>query len=119
MHWLARMVEAGEDARFIARRLVIFASEDVGTADHTSLLVATAAADAVQRVGMPEALHHLAHAVIHVSRAPKSRAVTEAIGAAVADVREGRTGQAPRTTDEQPSFRPLGFDPPSYYRDDR
>lgn len=119
LHWLARMVDAGEDARFIARRLVIFASEDVGTADHTSLLVATAAADAVQRVGMPEALHHLAHAVVHVSRAPKSRAVTDAISAAVADVREGRTGQAPRTTDEQPSFRPLGFDPPSYYRDDR
>lgn len=119
LHWLARMLEAGEDARFIARRLVIFASEDVGTADHTSLLVATAAADAVQRVGLPEAIHHLAHAVVHVSRAPKSRAVTEAIGAALADVREGRTGRAPHTTDEPPSFRPLGFEPPSYYRDDR
>ncbi len=119
LHWLARMLEAGEDARFIARRLVIFASEDIGTADHTSLLVATAAADAVQRVGLPEAIHHLAHAVVHVSRAPKSRAVTEAIGAALADVREGRTGQAPRTTDEPPSFRPLGFDPPSYYRDEQ
>lgn len=119
LHWLARMLEAGEDARFIARRLVIFASEDIGTADHTSLLVATAAADAVQRVGLPEAIHHLAHAVVHVSRAPKSRAVTEAIGAALADVREGRTGQAPRTTDEPPSFRPLGFDLPSYYRDEQ
>lgn len=119
LHWLSRMVEAGEDARFIARRLVIFASEDVGMADHTSLLVANAAADAVQRVGMPEAIHHLAHAVVHVSRAPKSRAVTEAIGAHLSDVREGRTGQAPHTTDTQPSYRPLGFDPPSHYRDDQ
>lgn len=119
LHWLSRMVEAGEDARFIARRLVIFASEDVGMADHTSLLVANAAADAVQRVGMPEAIHHLAHAVIHVSRAPKSRAVTEAIGAHLSDVREGRTGQAPHTTDAQPSYRPLGFDPPSHYRDNQ
>lgn len=119
LHWLARLLEAGEDARFIARRLVIFASEDIGTADHTALLVATASADAVQRVGLPEAVHNLAHAVVHLSRAPKSRAVTDAIGAALADVREGRTGQAPRTTDDPPTFRPLGFAPPPHYRDDR
>lgn len=117
LHWLARMVEGGEDPRFIARRLVIFASEDVGLADHTSLLVAVAAADALDRVGVPEALHHLAHATLHLSLAPKSRAVTSAIAAAMTDVREGRTGQAPPTTAEPPSFRPLGFDPPRYYRD--
>lgn len=117
LHWLARMVEGGEDPRFIARRLLIFASEDIGLADHTSLLVAIAAADALDRVGLPEALHHLAHATLHLSLAPKSRSVTEAISSAMADVREGRTGQAPPTTSEPPSFRPLGFDPPRYYRD--
>jgi putative ATPase len=117
LHWLARMVEAGEDPRFIARRLVIFASEDIGLADHTALLVAVAAADALDRVGLPEALHHLAHATIHLSRAPKSRSVTTAIADAVRDVREGKTGQAPPTTSEPPSFRPLGFTPPSYYRE--
>ena len=117
LHWLARMIEAGEDPRFIARRLVIFASEDVGTADHTSLLVAVAAAEALDRVGLPEAVHSLAHAVVHLSRAPKSRAVTDAIAAATADVREGRTGAAPATTAEPPSWRPLGFDVPLRYRD--
>jgi len=117
LHWLARMVEGGEDPRFIARRMLIFASEDIGVADHTSLLVAIAAADALDRVGLPEALHHLAHATLHLSLAPKSRSVTEAISSALADVREGRTGQAPPTTSEPPSFRPLGFDPPRYYRD--
>ena len=119
LHWLARMVEAGEDPRFIARRLVIFASEDIGTADHSSLLVAVAAADALDRVGMPEALHNLAHAVVHLSRAPKSRAVTDAIGAAMTDVREGRTGAAPATTVDPPSWRPLGFDVPLRYREPR
>ena len=117
LHWLARMIEGGEDPRFIARRLVIFASEDVGLADHTSLLVAIAAADALDKVGLPEALHHLAHATLHLSLAPKSRSVTEAISRAMSDVREGRTGQAPPTTMEPPSFHPLGFDPPRYYRD--
>jgi putative ATPase len=117
LHWLARMVEGGEDPRFIARRLVIFASEDIGLADHTSLLVAVAAADALDRVGLPEALHHLAHAALHLSLAPKSRAVTTAIANAMSDVREGRTGQAPPTTMEPPSYRPLGFDPPRYYRE--
>lgn len=117
LHWLARMVEAGEDPRFIARRMMIFASEDIGMADHTSLLVAVAAADSLDRVGLPEALHHLAHAVIHLSRAPKSRAVTDAIHRAVADVREGRTGQAPPTTAQPPTFHPLGLGELRYYRE--
>lgn len=117
LHWLARMVEGGEDPRFIARRLIIFASEDIGLADHTSLLIAVAAADALDRVGLPEAMHHLAHATLHLSLAPKSRSVTSAIASAVTDVREGRTGQAPPTTVDPPQHRPLGFDPPRYYRD--
>lgn len=117
LHWLARMVEGGEDPRFIARRLIIFASEDIGLADHTSLLIAVAAAEALDRVGLPEAMHHLAHATLHLSLAPKSRSVTSAIASAVTDVREGRTGQAPPTTVDPPQHRPLGFDPPRYYRD--
>lgn len=117
LHWLARMIDGGEDPRFIARRLMIFASEDIGLADHTSLLVAVATADALDRVGLPEALHHLAHATLHLSLAPKSRTVTTAISAAQHDVREGRSGPAPATTAEPPTFRPLGFDPPDYYRE--
>ena len=118
LHWLARMVEAGEDPRFIARRMIIFASEDIGVADPTALQIAIAVADALDRVGLPEALHHLAHGVIHLSRAPKSRAVTDAIARAVADVREGRTGQAPLTTAEPPGFRPMGIGEFRYYRAD-
>lgn len=117
VHWLARMLEAGEDPRFIARRMMIFASEDIGLADSQSLLVAVAASEALDRVGLPEAQLILAHAAIHLSRAPRSRAVTNAIFGALADVREGRTGQAPPTTVEPPSFRPLGFDVPRYYRE--
>ena len=116
LHWLARMVEAGEDPRFIARRMIIFASEDIGVADPTALQIAIAVADALDRVGLPEALHHLAHGVIHLSRAPKSRAVTDAIARAVADVREGRTGQAPSTTAEPPGYRPMGIGEFRYYR---
>ena len=118
LHWLARMVEAGEDPRFIARRMIIFASEDIGVADPTALQIAIPVADALDRVGLPEALHHLAHGVIHLSRAPKSRAVTDAIARAVADVREGRTGQAPATTAQPPGFRPLGIGEFRYYRAD-
>jgi putative ATPase len=95
LHWLARMLVAGEDARFIARRLVIFASEDVGLADPAALGVATAAAAAVERVGLPEAQINLAQAVIHLATAPKSNAVVAAIGAAMADVRAGRGGPVP------------------------
>ena len=95
LHYLARMIEAGEDPRFIARRLVIFASEDVGMADPTSLQTAVAAAQALEMIGMPEAGINLAHATIHVSLAPKSNAVIKAIGAAQADVQRGLTGTVP------------------------
>ena len=95
LHWLARMLVAGEDARFIARRMVIFASEDVGMADPTALQRATAAAHAVEFVGLPEAQLNLAQAVIHLATAPKSNAVTTALGAAMADVRAGRGGAVP------------------------
>ncbi|MFZ9392323.1 MAG: replication-associated recombination protein A [Ilumatobacteraceae bacterium] len=118
LHWLARMVEGGEDPRFIARRLVIFASEDVGTADPLALPVASAAASAVESVGMPEALHNLAHAVVHLARAPKSRAVTAAVWAAVGDVREGRTGEVPPIGPGTESFRPVGYRDFTYYRED-
>jgi putative ATPase len=96
LHWLARMLVAGEDARFIARRMVIFASEDVGMADPTALTVATAAAHAVEYVGLPEAQLNLAQAVVHLATAPKSNAVTTALSAALADVRDGRGGPVPR-----------------------
>ncbi|WP_213454282.1 replication-associated recombination protein A [Rhizomonospora bruguierae] len=96
LHYLARMLVAGEDARFIARRMVIFASEDVGMADPTALSVATAAAHAVEYVGLPEAQLTLAHAVIHLATAPKSNSATAAIGKAMADVRAGRGGPVPR-----------------------
>jgi putative ATPase len=95
LHYLARMVVAGEDPRFIARRLVILASEDIGMADPTSLQIAVAAADAVAFIGMPEGQIVLAHAVIHLSLAPKSNAVVTAIGAAVQDVRAGLVGTVP------------------------
>ena len=118
LHWLARMVEGGEDPRFVARRLVIFASEDVGTADPTSISVAVAAAQAVALIGMPEALHNLAHATVHLSLAPKSRAVTEAIAAAMDDVSNGRSGEVPVIGPGTVSFRPVGHDDFSYYRDE-
>ncbi|BEL12561.1 hypothetical protein Q0Z83_107520 [Actinoplanes sichuanensis] len=95
LHYLARMLVAGEDPRFIARRIVIFASEDVGMADPQALLVATAAAQAVQSVGLPEAGLNLAHAVVHLATAPKSNSVTVALGEAMADVRAGRGGPVP------------------------
>jgi putative ATPase len=95
LHWLARMLVAGEDPRFIARRLVIFASEDVGMADPQALLVAIAAADAVQRIGMPEAQLNLGQAVVHLATAPKSNTVTTAISEALADVRAGKGGSVP------------------------
>ncbi len=90
------MLVAGEDARFIARRIVIFASEDIGMADPSALSVATAAAHAVEYVGLPEAQLNLAQAVIHMATAPKSNSATAALGAAMADVRAGRGGSVPR-----------------------
>ncbi|MGH8891290.1 MAG: replication-associated recombination protein A [Acidothermaceae bacterium] len=95
LHYLARMIEAGEDPRFIARRLVILASEDIGLADPTALTTAVAAHQAVAFIGFPEASLTLAHAVIALATAPKSNAVTTAIGAAMADVRAGLAGPVP------------------------
>jgi putative ATPase len=95
LHYLARMLAAGEDARFVARRMVIFASEDIGMADPMALLVANAAAHAVEYVGLPEVQLNLAHAVVHLATAPKSNRVTTAISAAMADVRAGRGGSVP------------------------
>jgi putative ATPase len=95
LHYLARMVEAGEDPRFIARRLVILASEDIGLADPTALTTAVAAAQAVQLIGMPEARLNLAQATIALAVAPKSNAVITAIDAASADVRAGKIGPVP------------------------
>ncbi|MGH3672777.1 MAG: replication-associated recombination protein A, partial [Pseudonocardiaceae bacterium] len=95
LHYLARMVEAGEDPRFIARRLVVHASEDIGMADPAALPTAVAAAQAVQLIGMPEARLALAKATVHLATAPKSNAVITAIDAAIADVRAGATGAVP------------------------
>lgn len=95
LHYLARMIEAGEDPRFIARRLVIHASEDIGMADPTALQTATAAANAVQFIGMPEARLALAQATIHLATAPKSPGVVKAIDRAQADVRAGRVPPVP------------------------
>ncbi len=95
MHYLARMIDAGEDPRFIARRLMILASEDIGMAEPSVLQTAVAAAEAVAMIGMPEASIILAHATIHAALAPKSNAVVTAIGEALADVRSGRIGEVP------------------------
>ncbi len=95
LYWLATMLEAGEDARFIVRRLIILASEDIGQADPTSLLIAVAAAQAVEHVGLPEAQLNLAQAVIHLATAPKSNRTTIAIGKAQVDVREKPSSGVP------------------------
>jgi putative ATPase len=95
LHYLARMLTAGEDPRFIARRLMILASEDVGMADPTALPTAVAAAQTVQLIGMPEAQLTLAHATVHLATAPKSNAVTTALGQAMADIRAGKAGLVP------------------------
>jgi putative ATPase len=95
VYWLARMLESGEDPRFIARRVVICASEDVGNADPQALVVAVAALQSAEFVGLPECQLPLAQAVTYVACAPKSNAATLAIGAARKDVREGRTLPVP------------------------
>lgn len=95
LHYLARMIEAGEDPRFIARRLVIHASEDIGMADPTALQTATAAAQAVQFIGLPEGRLALAQATIHLATAPKSPAVYQAITRAQEDIRTGHVGPVP------------------------
>lgn len=96
LFWLARMIEAGDDPRFIARRLIVFASEDIGLADATALGVAIAAASAVEHVGLPEARYNLAHAVMHLAGAPKSRGVVEAIDAAQAALLGGASIEVPQ-----------------------
>ena len=95
LHYLARMLVAGEDPRFVARRLMILASEDIGMADPTALQVAVAAAQTVALIGMPEAQLTLAHATVHLATAPKSNAVTTALGAAMADIKAGKAGLVP------------------------
>ncbi|MYV56342.1 replication-associated recombination protein A [Streptomyces sp. SID3212] len=95
LHYLARMIDAGEDPRFIARRLMISASEDIGLADPAALPLAVAAAQAVAMIGFPEAALTLSHATIALALAPKSNAATLAIGGALEDVRKGLTGQIP------------------------
>lgn len=96
LHYLARMIEAGEDPRFIARRVMISAAEDIGMADPQALVIAVAAADAVQYVGMPEGRIPLAEAVVYLATAPKSNAAYMALDAAIADVRAGKIGRVPR-----------------------
>jgi putative ATPase len=95
LYWMARMIEGGEDPRFLARRMVILASEDIGLADPQALLVAEAAARAVEYVGLPEAALNLAEAVIYLAGAPKSNAVLVALGRAQADVRSGVVQEVP------------------------
>ncbi len=95
LHYLARMISAGEDPRFIARRIVIAAAEEVGMADPSALQTAVAAAQAVALIGMPEARIILAEAVVHIATAPKSNASYRGIDAAIADVRAGKIGTVP------------------------
>jgi len=95
LYWLARMLEAGEDARFIVRRLIVLASEDIGEADPQSLLVAVAAAQAVEHVGLPEAQLNLAQAVVHLATAPKSNRSALGIWRAIDDVRHGPSVEVP------------------------
>ena len=95
LHYLARMLTAGEDPRFIARRLMILASEDIGIADPTALPLAVAAAQTVALIGLPEAQLTLAHATVHLATAPKSNAVTTALSAAMADIKAGKAGMVP------------------------
>ncbi len=95
VYYLARMLEAGEDARFIARRMIIFASEDIGMADPQSLLVAVAASHALDHVGLPEAQLNLAQAAVHLATAPKSNRTARAIWTARDEVRAGEVGEVP------------------------
>jgi len=110
VYYLAAMLEAGEDARFIARRLVILASEDVGNADPDALVVAVAAANAVEHVGLPEAQLNLAQAAIYLAMAPKSNAVTVALAEARRDVREHGNVRPPKALRDShyPGAKKLG-----------
>jgi putative ATPase len=95
LHYLARMIEAGEDPRFIARRVMILAAEDIGMADPQALPIAVAAAEGVALIGMPEGRILLAEAVVYLATAPKSNASYKALDAAIADVRAGKIGRVP------------------------
>ncbi len=113
VYYLARMLEAGEDARFIARRMIIFASEDIGMADPQALLVAVAAAQALEHVGLPEAQLNLSQAAIHLATAPKSNRSALAIWNARTDVQNGAIGEVPaaparRALQGRPITRPRG-----------
>ncbi|GIG24257.1 replication-associated recombination protein A [Cellulomonas denverensis] len=110
LHYLARMIAAGEDPRFISRRIMISAAEDVGMADPSALQTAVAAAQAVQLIGMPEAQIILAEAVVHLATAPKSNRAYAGINAALADVRAGRIGTVPLHLRDAhyPGAKPLG-----------
>lgn len=119
LHWLAMMLAAGEDPAFIARRMMIFASEDVGVADPQALILMVAVAQAVSMVGLPEARHHLAHGVVHLALSPKSRAVTDAIGAAEAAVARGVGSNVPPSVASPPEHLPRGSTLPRYYGGDR
>jgi putative ATPase len=120
LHYLARMIEAGEDPRFIARRLVIHASEDIGMADPSALQTAVAALEASAFVGLPEARIPLAQAVIHLATAPKSNAVVVAIDEALADLRAGRIGGIPAHLRDAhyPGAKDLGVGGYRYPHDD-
>src|SRR5437868_14093378 len=96
VYWVAQMLEAGEDPRFVARRIAILASEDIGNADPMAIVVAAAAFDIVEKIGMPEAQLTLAQAAIYMATAPKSNASAMAIWTAMEDVREGRTIPVPK-----------------------
>ncbi|MEI8237936.1 MAG: replication-associated recombination protein A, partial [Actinomycetota bacterium] len=123
VYYLARMLEAGEDARFIARRMVIFASEDVGLADSSSLLVAVAAAHALEHVGLPEAQLNLSQAAIHLATAPKSNRAALAIWNARAAVQQGAVGEVPAHLRDahyqgaQSLGHGVGYDYPHDHRD--
>jgi putative ATPase len=110
LYYLAAMLEGGEDPRYVARRLIVHASEDIGLADSRALLVAVAAAHAVEHVGLPEARLNLAHATIYLARAPKSNSVITALGAASRDVREHGALRPPKPLRDAhyPGARKLG-----------
>jgi len=120
VYWLARMLEAGEDPRFIARRMIIFASEDVGNADPAALMVAVAAAEAVERVGLPEAAINLAHATTYLASAPKSNASYMALCGAQAEVKRSGALEVPLHLRNAPTrlMKKLGYHKGYHYPHD-
>lgn len=120
VYWLARMIEGGEDPLFIARRLVILASEDVGLADSRGIAVAVAAQQAVHFVGMPEGFYPLAHATLYLATAPKSNSVGGAYAAALQDVRDSRNEPVPLHLRNAPTglMRDLGYGREYHYSHD-